>query len=365
MPRRYAIVDVGSNSIRLVIFEIEGDGRYAENRKIVSNRKSMAGLAGYVEDGELSQEGIDKAINELTKHLASAQNAGVAPEDVHVFATAGLRNISNSYEACEQIDQATGIRIDLLSGEDEARLGMVGCEAAVTSDKGIVIDIGGGSTEITTFGVEDPEPSSVSLPFGSLYLYLHYVSDILPTRGEMCEISEFTREHLEKLDIFKEIPYGMAVGIGGSIRSSVKLVRAMVNPLVVDTITGEELEQMLTMPAVHYQKTLHGILRVCPDRVHTVIPGLTVLWTVMEYAGLDSVKVSKSGLREGYLIDRVLGLSPQDMQPGGEPAEGGEGVGACAGAEQASSAADQQPEDAADGADGKAAPAEPGKSSEN
>lgn len=337
MSRRYAIIDVGSNSIRMVIFEVEGDGRDPADRRIVGNKKSMAGLAGYIEDGALSQKGIDKAIEELRKQLENALNFGVSPEDIHVFATAGLRNISNSESACEQINAATGVEIDLLSGEDEARLGMLGCGAAIIGDKGIVIDIGGGSTEITAWGPGSEVPASVSLPFGSLYLYLHYVSDILPTRGEMSRIVEYVQSFLDGLDIFPDAPYSDAVGIGGSVRSSVKLVRSMVNPDVIDTIALQELEEMLELTSLHYQKTLHGILRVCPDRVHTVLPGLTVLWTIMKHTGLEQVKVSKSGLREGYLIGRVLDLPDRLSKP--ERQNTGD-TAIAAGAEDAASAAD-------------------------
>ncbi len=306
MSSRYAVVDMGSNSIRLVIFEVEG--RDPHSAKIVYNKKSMAGLAGYIEDGVLTSEGIEKACTVLQKHLASAEGLGVAASDVNVFATAVLRNIDNSDSACQAVSDATGMRIDLLTGDDEARLGFVGCSSSIEGDKGIVIDIGGGSTEITTWNTpEGGKPLSESMPFGSLYLFLHYVSDIMPTRGEMFKIAEFTREHLESSRVFPQTPYLEAVGIGGSARSSIKLVRALVNPDVTDTVHVGDLQALLELPCKHYQKTLHTILRICPDRVHTILPGTAVLLQIMEHAGAQTLKISKSGLREGYLIERILG----------------------------------------------------------
>ena len=306
MNSKYAVVDMGSNSIRLVIFEVEN--RDVCSAKIVYNKKSMAGLAGYIENDVLTAEGIEKACVVLRKHLASAEGLGVPEQNMNVFATAVLRNIDNSSAVLEAISNTTGIHIDLLTGADEARLGFVGCSSSIAGKKGLVIDIGGGSTEITTWNASSGnKPLSESMPFGSLYLFLHNVSDIMPSRGEMFKIAEYTREYLEKSAIFPKTPYLEAVGIGGSARSSIKLVRALVNPDVDDTVEIDDIKALLELPCSQYQKTLHTILRICPDRVHTILPGTVVLLQIMEHAGAQTLKISKSGLREGYLIERVLG----------------------------------------------------------
>lgn len=311
MAGRYAIVDMGSNSIRLVIFEVDGPDlrsvHGAHGAHVVHNKKSMAGLAGYICDGKLSDEGIDKACSVLQKHLASAEALGVESENVSVFATAVLRNIGNSEQARQLISEATGKYIDILSGDDEARLGFIGCSSAIEGDKGLVIDIGGGSTEVTTWNnPEGDAPLAKSMPFGSLFLFLNFVSDIMPTRGEMHKIAEFTREHLAESGVFPKAPYPEAVGIGGSARSSIKLVRALVDPNVGDTVPVGAIRSLLELPCRDYCKTLHTILRICPDRVHTILPGTIALLQIMEHAGAATLKISKSGLREGYLIDRIL-----------------------------------------------------------
>lgn len=308
MISRHAIVDMGSNSLRLVIFEVEnGDPHSA---KVIHNKKSMAGLAGYIQNDALSDEGIEKACTILQKHLASAEALGVPKENINVFATAILRNIKNSEQAKNLISMSTKIDIDILTGDDEARLGFIGCSNAIEGNKGLVIDIGGGSTEVTTWNTLDTldtnKPLSKSMPFGSLYLYLSFVSDIMPTRGEMAKISEFVSDHLNKSEVFPKLPYSEAVGIGGSARSSIKLVRALINSDIADTVRIDDIRSLLKMPCINYQKTLHTILRICPDRVHTILPGTVALLQIMEHAGATTLKISKSGLREGYLIDKIL-----------------------------------------------------------
>ncbi len=305
MISRHAIVDMGSNSLRLVIFEIENGNPHSA--KVIHNKKSMAGLAGYIQDGALSDEGIEKACTVLQKHLASAEALGVSKENINVFATAVLRNISNSKQARQLISNTTQVHIDILTGDDEARLGFIGCSSAIEGNKGLVIDIGGGSTEVTTWNtLENTKPLSESMTFGSLFLYLHFVSDIMPTRGEMAKISEYVSGHLAKSKVFPKVPYPEAVGIGGSARSSIKLVRALINSDIADTVKIDDIRSLLNMPCINYQKTLHTILRICPDRVHTILPGTVALLQIMEHAGATTLKISKSGLREGYLIDKIL-----------------------------------------------------------
>lgn len=149
---KQAIIDIGSNSMRLTVYEVAG-----ETFKILFREKSMAGLAGYVEEGRLSPEGIARACSgllEFRETLAALDITAVA-----VFATASLRNIFNTAEAVWAIQTATGFSVEVLSGTEEALLGYYGAGLEVHCTSGAFLDIGGGSTEVVVF--DQGQPGSV------------------------------------------------------------------------------------------------------------------------------------------------------------------------------------------------------------
>ena len=106
---KQAVIDIGSNSIRLTLYETEN-----RDFKILFREKIMAGLAGYVEDGKLSAEGIECACTGLLTFRGVLQTLDI--EHVSVFATASLRNISNTEQALSLIRAATGYSVQVVSG---------------------------------------------------------------------------------------------------------------------------------------------------------------------------------------------------------------------------------------------------------
>ena len=117
---KQAVIDIGSNSMRLSVYETTETGTFT----ILFKDKIMAGLAGYVEEGALSPEGITRAILGLRSFRGTLRALNIP--QVAVFATASLRNIRNTAQAVAEIQRGTGFAIEVLSGEEEARLGYAG-----------------------------------------------------------------------------------------------------------------------------------------------------------------------------------------------------------------------------------------------
>ncbi|MFQ9741642.1 MAG: hypothetical protein ACLRX5_03620 [Slackia sp.] len=161
----YGVIDVGSNTVRLCVYDVSADGK---KFKTIMNRKTMAGLASYVRDGKISEEGIAVAAESIGKCLKRASY--LKPVRVDVFATAVLRNISNSAQAIAAIESEAHCSIVLLSEEDEAHLGFVGASSRDAMENGVLIDIGGGSSEVTLI-VNSNDVMCASLPVGSLSSY--------------------------------------------------------------------------------------------------------------------------------------------------------------------------------------------------
>ena len=213
---KQAIIDIGSNSIRLTLYETEGQGF-----KILFREKIMAGLAGYVEDGKLSAEGVECACAGLLTFRGILQTLAI--DRINVFATASLRNISNTEQALSVIRAATGYSVEVVSGEDEALFGYAGAMQELHLTGGAFLDIGGASTEIVTF--EDGKPVDfASFPIGSLSLYRHCVKKILPGDGSLKRL----RQEISKtIDVSEGAlaPRPLLVGVGGTARAVLKLAR--------------------------------------------------------------------------------------------------------------------------------------------
>ena len=140
----YGIADVGSNTVRLSIYKCEGG-----EIRLLMNRKVMAGLAGYVRHGALTPEGIEVACQTLQGYRSLMDNLELP--DLRVFATASLRNISNTEEAVGAVMAATGLRVDVLSGREEAELSFRGAIQNAGLYTGLLADLGGGSTELVSY----------------------------------------------------------------------------------------------------------------------------------------------------------------------------------------------------------------------
>lgn len=295
------IIDLGSNTIRLSIYQCEkGQG------KLLTNRKVMAGLAGYVVDGELSAQGIQVACGVLEEYKGLMHNLGFA--NLRVFATASLRNVSNTAEAVSQIQARTGLSVDVISGTEEARLSFLGAVQGCGPKEGLLIDLGGGSTELVEYR-EREILSSCSLSIGSLSLYNRFVSRLHPDKAQRKAIRAQVEEQLSRhCPKPPAIPH--ACGVGGTARAACKAANlAFGRSQDCRSLTGRELHELLKILKKADRKALDLLLKAAPDRVHTLIPGLIVLDTVARYYALEELTVSPRGVREGYLQDRVLGGS--------------------------------------------------------
>jgi len=294
------IVDLGSNTIRLSIYHWEG-----QDFRLLLNKKTMAGLTGYVQGGVLSDSGILVACRTLSSYRALLDNFQVSK--MHVFATASLRNISNTGEAVETIRDVTGIPVEVLSGDEEAALSFKGAVLPGGVSTGLLADIGGGSFELVSY--EDMSiTSACSLPVGSLSLYTRFVNGLFPTPEERKAMRAYVEEQLDHART-AGVRRSRLCGVGGTIRALNKLsVDVFHKPPESRSMTAEELRELYKLLKKDGRDTLRQILHAAPDRVHTLVPGLVILNTIIKAYGVELVTASSSGVREGYLMDRVMKL---------------------------------------------------------
>ncbi len=293
------IVDVGSNTIRLSIYHWEG-----QKFKLLMNKKEMAGLAGYIKNGLLSDSGILVACRVLAGFKALLRNFDIA--DLYVFGTASLRNIVNTEEALETIEAVTGIKVEVLSGADEAAFSFLGATVGGGAPgSGMLADVGGGSTELVAYR-DGAITSGCSLPMGSLSLFTKHVSGLFPTKEERKAIRSDVREELEKAKT-AGLRCSHLTGVGGTFRAAAKLCNDLSGADPDNRIIpAGEIHALYKGLKKGDQDTLRQILRSVPDRVHTILPGLAILTAILDAYEVSTVSVSACGVREGYLLRRVM-----------------------------------------------------------
>lgn len=285
--------------MRLSVYSCRSD-----HVSVLFTKKETAGLAGYITDGVMTEEGVDQCVTVLKNFQESL--LGIRIDGLSVFATASLRNVCNTEDILRIIARRTGIKVEILSGQEEAVLDFIGATHSVGLKNGLLIDIGGGSTELTAFS-ERTISCAESVSIGSLSLYTNYVEELLPAPAEQKAIRRAVLKKLETVKPLTGSYFTDICGVGGTIRAVQKMNRRLGS--LSDEFSVKELRTLLAKMQKPDKDTLRMILKVVPDRIHTLIPGMLILDTAAEYFKSERIHVSAFGVREGFLYARVLGES--------------------------------------------------------
>jgi exopolyphosphatase/guanosine-5'-triphosphate,3'-diphosphate pyrophosphatase len=293
-----AIIDIGSNTIRLSVYDISSAGDIRQTYR----QKSVAGLAGHVDKRNfLTDEGVRTACVALNRFRASV--AGMNITETHVFATASLRNVLNASRVLEDIKRETGFDVIIISGEEEAICDYIGATNRSPMSDGLLIDIGGGSTELVICkGGHIDKAASVAI--GALSMYSKYVSSVLPTKAQSEKIA---LETLKRLEVIKANALPAMCGVGGTMRALYKLNNALFGaPPDNRAVPVKNAKKILNLIATDTKLMVGRILQIAPERIHTITPGLIILNTIIKKYHCKTISVSESGVREGYLIRNIL-----------------------------------------------------------
>ena len=298
--KRYGIVDIGSNTIRFKIYDyMNGKVRHS-----VSNKKT-AGLIAFKEDGKLNEAGINVLVSTLKKFNKHMEELGV--DEAYYFATASLRNIDNTEEVLDIVKNKLNINIHVLSPDDEATLSFeIIKEKDLYGNDGILIDVGGGSSEINVFKNKTPL-EDVSLPIGSLVMYQEYVSLMFPDENEKKQIQERVLKEIKNSGI-KKHSREIMTGVGGSVRSIKRLLRYL-NMIDHNTklIPISLLDELLNELSHNTKEDYNKVLQIKAERIHTLIPGLLIVKTIAEYFDVKYLHVTNYSIREGVLNSIING----------------------------------------------------------
>ncbi|ARK29356.1 Exopolyphosphatase [Halalkalibacter krulwichiae] len=308
----YAIIDMGSNSFRLVINQIDQNGRYKE----LHNYKTVARLSTFItEKGDLSGEGINITIDTLERFKDIITYHQV--KKVVVIATAAMRKASNRDKVVRKIKDKFGMNIRILSEYEEAYYGYLAVVNSTTFKNGFTVDIGGGSTEITLF--KDRELKHYhSFPFGAITLYQTFFQNGR-TNESITSLKQFIKVQLDTLPWLKEKETLPVIGIGGSARNlslihqyQTEYPLAGIHQYEIPQQELIEINQMLQQSTLEERMHLEGLSK---DRVEIIIPAVEVIKSLTDYVQSESFIMSSKGLRDGIFYEQLLKSMEADRFP--------------------------------------------------
>ena len=297
---RFGVIDVGSNSVKLLLAERDDAGVFQPYREEARITRLGEGMHA----GRLREAAMRRTLETLEEFGEVSRAAGV--HGLAAVGTAALREAVNGDEFVERA-AAVGIPVEPISGTEEARLSYT----AVRADPHwrsqpllMVIDIGGGSTEIVRGGGEVAERRSVRL--GAVWLTETTLFSDPPTIHQIAEASRVTTELLH--EVLPETEVGAAVGVGGTFTTlaGVKHGIAQRDPERIHGVhlTIDDVERMTERFAGMTVAQRTDVPGMDPGRADIILAGSIILGQTLNALGMDGCDVSARGLRWGVLYDR-------------------------------------------------------------
>ncbi len=293
---RSAVVDLGSNSVRLVVFE--GTGR---NPLPIFNEKAVLRLGrGMQATGRLNEDGTDQAITVLARYVALARAMRADP--VEVLATAAVRDAENGPGFVALIEaRLPGLRVTVLSGEQEASFAAAGLLSGIPNADGILADIGGGSLEVVHLSHGDVA-SARTLPLGVIRLADRAQGDPIRARA-------IAAEALESVPWLAQGQGRDLYLVGGAFRSLARIHMEQVGyPLAIVhhyTLDREEARDLAGVIGSSGRRALERLPGVSRRRVDDMPFAAVVLRRLLRATGARRVVFSASGLREGWYVRNI------------------------------------------------------------
>ncbi len=313
MPQRIGIIDLGSNTTRMVIYEYERDRYFRledEIREVVRLREGMG------RTNVMRAAAIQRSINAMRMFKELSDGLGVG--EIIVVATSAVRDAVNRESFLARVRAETGWSLRLLSGEEEGYYGALGAVNATCMSEGFVIDLGGGSAQVVE--VREGMPGrAASLPLGALRLTELFLSSDKIKPEQVHRLRAFIAEQLASLDWFQAHPGDQLVVIGGAIRNLGKIDQVR-KRYPLSTIHGYRLAaaDVAGMAAELWRYSLkkrRNISGLRPDRADIIPAAAIAFEMLLQYSGFDELIISRPGLREGLFFEHFLTHLPQPTFP--------------------------------------------------
>ena len=310
LPMRLGVLDVGSNTVHLLVVDAHQGG----HPDPVRSHKSELRLAELLRaDGSLGPDGTTTLIEAVAEARQAADEEGV--EDLVAFATSAVRDATDSAEVLAAVREKTGVELAVLPGEDEARLTFLAVRRWFGWSAGrlLCLDIGGGSLELSG-GIDEEPDVAVSLPLGAGRLTRERLPGDPPSRSQVEKVRAQVREELAGIagDVRAAGAPDLAVATSKTFRSLARLGGAApyaLGPRVARRVSRASLERTLDRVSSMTAAERAALPGVSPSRSHQLLAGAIVAHEAMVVLGLDRLSICPWALREGVVLRRLEWLA--------------------------------------------------------
>ena len=320
---RIAVVDLGSNSLRLVVYE-----RLGATLLPLLNEKVMCALGrGIATTRRLNPEGVELAFANLQRFVALAR--ALAVDNLAIIATAAVREAEDGADFAAEIEERCGVPVRIIDGSEEGRLSAAGVLAGIPDADGVVGDLGGGSVELVRVNARDQSPigPGVSLPLGPLRL---------PEFGDNRKaVIEQIEAAIASTPLLRECGGRALYLVGGAWRAIARLhieqTRYPLHIIHQYTIARRPAEAFLDVISAQSRRSLERVTAISRRRLEVVPLAATILRRLIAAGKPDRLVFSAFGLREGYaygvlpaeertdpLIAGAMTMARRQSRPGSE-----------------------------------------------
>ena len=305
MPRRLATIDLGTNTVRYLLVEVDG----ATAWRVVDQDQRVTRLGeGLAATGRLGEAPMKRTADAVRAYIERARRLDAG--EVRVVGTSAVREAANGRAFADGLRQTTGVAVTIVSGEDEARLTIRGVLAGLRTLTGslLVFDIGGGSTEFIRW-CDGAVAAAASLRLGVVPLAERYPFDTTVAWPRYDTLAAEIRERLAR-----ELPPALTAAVGGTLVGTAGTVTTLAAlDLRLTAYDAQRVQgHRLTRAAIGVQLRRLGGLDVAgraalpclePGRADLIVPGVAIVTATMDHFGADSLVVSDWSLREGIVAE--------------------------------------------------------------
>ncbi len=301
-PQRTAVIDLGSNTFRLVVFSA-GKGWWRRSDEIYEPVRIGEQIGA---DGKLGKPQMERALNTIDVFAHFCRATKIDPTRIRAVATSAIRDATNRDKFVAAAQKRSGLDIEVLSREEEARYGFLAAVNSTTVRDGVVLDLGGGSMQLVRVRERRAEKLA-SWPLGAVRMTEQFGDDLDALRDHVAAALADGAAWLPKAG-------RRLVGIGGTVRNLASAVQAAAGLPSMGVqgfpVPAEALDELVDRLAALDPAERGRVRGIKPGRADVILAGAVVIQTVLREGGFDALEVTEAGLREGVFFAEHLEGDP-------------------------------------------------------
>ena len=298
--RPVAIIDIGSNSGRVVVLDRDGAGHL---RLVTGSRAPLRLVSDVDEQQDLSEQSMARTMEALRDFHAIAAGAGA--RRIVAVATAAMRDARNGRLFLQRIRRELRIQVDIIDGQQEGRYGFAGAVRGLPVASGLLFDLGGGSMQISHFSNRVLD-RVITLPLGALRLSEMFLASDPPRSKEILRLRKHVHEHLAKMKVPSLTRRERLLGTGGTLRNLAKMDRNArgypIRRLHGYALSLKRLHVIVEQLTTMRQKERDEISGLSAERADSIAGGALAIEALMEHVHASEILVSGQGVREGIAL---------------------------------------------------------------